>query len=339
MKAAVLHQLPASSLSFEDVEPPALGDRELLVRIRACGICGTDLHILAGESYRPILPFVLGHEPVGEVVDGGRDADRSWLGRRISLSLFRGCGVCRWCVAGDERLCPDLESVRGVLNAWGGFAELMTVPGEQAVSVPAGLGTVEAAALVDAGATAVNAAEVAAATGSTEAVVIGGGPVGFLTAEALRCHGIASCVVEPQEARRKAAGDAGHRTAVELAEPAGDTTLVVECSAAPAAVAWALDALRPHGTLLLVGYGVAPLLDLAPAARKELTIRGIRSGARSHLARAFDLAAAGEIRLPPIQIWPIAAINDAFEALRTGAVAGKAVIEIADQEKERAWTS
>jgi D-arabinose 1-dehydrogenase-like Zn-dependent alcohol dehydrogenase len=89
---------------------------------------------------------------------------------------------------------------------------------------------------------------------------------------------------------------------------------------------------------LVVGYSQVPALDLAVVARRELHIRGIRSGSRAHLEEALRLAAEGAIRLPPISVWPLHEVNDAIEALRDGRVPGKAVIQVTPPEEER-WTS
>jgi propanol-preferring alcohol dehydrogenase len=322
MRAAVVEELPTATLALVDLEPPEPAPGELLVRVEACGICGTDLHILEGSSYRPALPFVLGHEPVGLVVDAAGPASAEWLGRRVTLTLFEGCGRCRFCLAGDERLCPDLRSIRGVLDAAGGFAEQMTVPAAQAVEVPDALSSVEAATLVDAGATAMNAAGVIGA----EAVIVGGGPVGLLLAEILRSRGIDSVVVEPREERRALAAELGHPVAASLAELEAPVPVVADCAGDAAAVAPALELLEPHGTLVLVGYARLADFETAPIARKELTLRGIRSGSKAHLEAVIRLAAERAIRLPPATTWPIAEINAAFEALREGRVAGKAVV-------------
>src|SRR5437879_709779 len=112
---------------------------ELLLRVDACGICGTDLHILSGDSYRPALPFVLGHEPVGTVIAAGEAGGDRWLGRRVILTLFTGCGQCRECRRGQERICARLRSISGVLGVWGGYAESMVIRAAQAVEVPTAL--------------------------------------------------------------------------------------------------------------------------------------------------------------------------------------------------------
>jgi 2-desacetyl-2-hydroxyethyl bacteriochlorophyllide A dehydrogenase len=330
--AAVVTELPARELSLETVAEPMVGPRDLLLRVQACGICGTDLHILEGASYRPELPFVLGHEPVGTVVAAGSEAGDDWTGRRTTLTLFEGCGSCAWCAHGLERLCPDLRSVSGVFATWGGFAELMVIPVAQAVAVPEALTSASAATLVDAGATAMNAAAVIGEARRNRVLIAGGGPVGFLLAEILRHRGVRVTVSEPQERRRAALAKLGHDVVAGLGDIASGVDVLADCAGAEGVVGQAFELLPPRGLLVAVGYGRLSDLDFAPVARKELTIRGIRSGSHTDLADVLRLAAAGDIRLPAISTWPIAEINDAFAALRRGEVEGKAVILVQENE-------
>jgi NAD+-dependent secondary alcohol dehydrogenase Adh1 len=338
VRAALVRELPASVLEVTDVaEPAPVAADELLIDVEACGICGTDLHIVEGKSYRPELPFVLGHEPVGVVIAAG-DAARDWLGRRVTITLFRGCGRCALCLSGDERLCPELVSITGVLDSWGGFAERLLVRAAQAIEVPEALTATQAAVLVDAGATAVNAARVALAHGGPRFVVMGGGPVGFVVTERLRAARRSVLVVEPQHLRREALARLGHETAegLDLDQP---PDVVIDCAGAPEAVAPALEQIAPRGLYVVVGYGRAASFDFAPVARKELTIRGVRSGSQSDLKEALELAATGDIRLPAVSTWSIEEINDAFRALRLGEVEGKAVIVFANRKEREPSTS
>ena len=106
-------------------------------------------------------------------------------------------------------------------------------------------------------------------------------------------------MVEPQEGRRRALEELGHAVAA-APEAALRPDVVVDCAGVPEATAWAIGALRPRGTLVVVGYGLVPSFDSAPIARKELSLVGVRSGDRRDLERALELAAAGQIRLPAI---------------------------------------
>jgi 2-desacetyl-2-hydroxyethyl bacteriochlorophyllide A dehydrogenase len=338
MRAAVVRELPAADLEVTDVaEPEPKAVDELLIAVEACGICGTDLHIIAGHSYRPALPFVLGHEPVGTVIAAG-DGVREWLGRQVTITLFRGCGACALCLSGDERLCPELVSITGILDSWGGFAERVLVKAAQAVDIPEGLTANEAAVLVDAGATAMNAVRVALEHGGEQFVVAGGGPVGFLVAERLRAARKTPFVVEPRSRRREALARLGHEVGGSL-DVAAAPDVVLDCAGDPDVLSWALENLAPRGLYVAVGYGLVPAVDLARLARKELTMRGVRSGSRSDLQEALELAASGGIRLPTISTWSIEEINDAFRALQAGQVEGKAVIVFAGGEERKPWTS
>jgi 2-desacetyl-2-hydroxyethyl bacteriochlorophyllide A dehydrogenase len=332
VRAAVLGRLPATRLEIADLPEPAMPPGSVLVEMSACGICGTDLHIMSGSSYRPELPFVLGHEPVGTVIAASPGVDRQLIGRRVAAAIFTGCSRCAPCRSGDERLCERGARVTGVLGPWGGFADRLVLAADHLVDVPAALSDVTAASLVDAGATAQNAARVVLADEwppSPAMVVAGAGPLGLLVAELLRAAGIAATLVEPNPLRRAAARALGLAAVASLAETDDLLDVIVDCAGAPQAVAPMLSRLAARGRYLSVGYSTVPELDLAVVSRRELTIRGIRSGTPADLARILSLAADGTIRPPACQTWGLEGINEALDALRRGTVAGKAVIEFA----------
>ncbi len=160
MMAALLTGIPSRQLQLTDLGSPRPGPGEALVAVRACGICGTDLHIMAGESYRPELPFVLGHEFMGTVLEGP-GATQDWAGARVVPTLFSGCGLCEACRDGEERLCSSGPTIVGVLGRPGGFAAQVVVPYRHLLRVPEAMPDEVAAALVDAGTTACNAARLA----------------------------------------------------------------------------------------------------------------------------------------------------------------------------------
>jgi 2-desacetyl-2-hydroxyethyl bacteriochlorophyllide A dehydrogenase len=330
VRAALLTTIPAHRFEAGELPDPVPGPGELLLDVLACGICGTDLHILEGRSYKPELPFVLGHEPVGRVIAVGSSEDSQWLGRRVTITLFTGDGTCAWCRAGDERLCPAMVSITGVLKANGGFAERLVVRTAQVLPVPDSLSDDEAASLVDAGATAANSVRVANAAKGTLTVIVGGGPIGFLAAELLRAAGRESLIVQTSAPRREALAAIGHRVAASIDDVHETPGVVIDAAAAPEVLPWSLDVLEPHGTYVAAGYGSVEHLNLAPLARKEVAIVGVRSGRRDDLAHIVALAAAGTIRLPPISRWRLGAINDALVALRERHVPGKAVIGMHD---------
>lgn len=326
MLAAVAREIPTERLEISTVAVPSPeADDDVVLRVEACGVCGTDLHILAGQSYRPETPFVLGHEPVGVAVAAG-DKARDWLGRRVTMTLFTGDGSCRMCTRGDERLCPDLVSITGVLGAWGGYAAYLRVHARQLLEVPLSLSWAEAASLVDCGATAANSVRIALTREPRSVLVLGGGPIGYICAELLRVQGVSVQVVQPSPLRRQALERIGHDVVDSIRAAAQPVDVVIDCAGTAGVVAPGVHALGPRGMYLLAGYAQVPEMDFAAVARKEVDIRGIRSGRRQDLESIIALAASRQIRLPQITEWRLSDANEALTALRHKQVPGKAVI-------------
>ncbi len=326
MRAALLTRLPSESFEMAMVDQPEPGPEWIEVRVEACGICGTDLHILDGLSYRLALPFVMGHEPVGTVTKGPSDL----MGTRVVPSIFLGCGRCEQCRAGDERLCISGPNITGIRGIWGGFAEKMWVHPRQVIVVPQGLSPSSAAALVDAGASAYNASRLALGQNPHGVLVLGGGPVGFLTASILRSKGVTVTVIEPNVLRRTALKSQGFDAASVLDETdPREFDMAIDCSGVAEAFRDVITWLPPKGWCFVVGYAEVPLMDMATVSRKELTLRGVRSGRRDDLAAVLALAESQVIDLPPMDTWSLENINVALSELKAGRVAGKAVITVA----------
>ena len=149
MQAAVLDQ-PGEPLQLRDVPVPEPGDGQVLLRVRACGVCRTDLHIADGELTEPKLPLILGHEIVGEVVWLGESVDDVEVGDRVGVPwLGWTCGTCRYCERGQENLCANARFTGYTLD--GGFAEFTVADARYVFPLPEAFGDVEAAPLLCAG--------------------------------------------------------------------------------------------------------------------------------------------------------------------------------------------
>jgi len=286
-----------------------------------------------GQSFRPDLPFILGHEPVGTVVAVGSSELERWLGTRVTATIFVGCGRCSLCRAEAERLCPNVQEITGLLHAAGGYAEYLVIRASQAVEVPSALSSEAAASLTDAGPTAVNAVRAALTRQPATVVIVGAGPVGFLCAELLHLAGRDFVVVEPNALRREALSQFGYRVAPQLDEVTFSPDTMIDCAAAPGVVPWALQHLSARGVFVAVGFQAVPNFELIPVVRKEIALLGIRSGSRDDLIRILDLAATWRIRLPEVATWQLDGINEALTELRGGRLRGKAVVQMRRRER------
>ncbi|MEZ0394592.1 MAG: zinc-dependent alcohol dehydrogenase family protein [Desulfurococcaceae archaeon] len=154
MRAAVLREpAPVESrpLSIEEVQRPRPGAGEVLLRVLACGVCRTDLHIVEGELAPPKLPLIPGHQVVGIVEEAGEGVDPGLVGRRVGVPwLYYACGRCKYCRRGLENLCEN--ALFTGYNVDGGYAEYMVAKADFVHEIPAPLGSVEAAPLLCAGA-------------------------------------------------------------------------------------------------------------------------------------------------------------------------------------------
>jgi 2-desacetyl-2-hydroxyethyl bacteriochlorophyllide A dehydrogenase len=329
VRAAQLVEIPSTELKLADVPEPELGPLSVIVSVEACGICGTDLHIMEGSGYRPELPFTLGHEPVGTVSAVGPDVDEAVLGSRVVPSIFVGCNHCHACRSGDERLCVNGPDITGVFVQPGGFAQRMALMATQLVTVPAHLPVEVAATLVDAGATAHNAVRTVLdelQVGAGEHLVVGAGPVGFLVAELLRYRGAHPVILESNEERRRVAQKCGYQVEHDLSEIDGPFSSVIDCAAAAGLVDALLSVLNPHGVYVSVGYAMLDHFDMPLVSHRELVVRGVRSGRRSDLEQVLGLVADRAISPPIWESWPLEEINTALASLRSGLVGGKAII-------------
>ena len=152
--------------------------------------------------------------------------------------------------------------------------------------------------------------------------------MGLLVSELLVSTGQVVTVVEANALRRSVLAERGMTTVPSLAAADGSFTTVIDCAGSSELVVDALATLRPHGLYLVVGYSTVPGLDLSLVARRELVLKGVRSGTRGDLEDVLAAVARGEVTPPPVTTWLLAEINEALCALREGRVAGKAVVVV-----------
>ena len=187
MKAAVLHK-PGSPLVIEDVDKPQPGAGEILIRVRACGVCHTDLYLMAGEWRLPKLPLILGHEAVGEVEAVGSDGANFKVGDRAGIPwIYSTCGACEYCTSDREPLCPSVVVTGFMVD--GGYAEYVKAPASHAVAVPPELTFVDAAPLYCAALTSYRALKVSGCRVGETVSIWGVGGLGHYAVQIARACG------------------------------------------------------------------------------------------------------------------------------------------------------
>ena len=290
---------------------PEIGLEDVLVRVRACGICGSDVHGLDGSTGRRIPPIVMGHEAAGEVVETGAAVRDLKAGDRVTFDSTIYCGRCFYCTRGDINLC-DNRQVLGVspgeYRRHGAFAEFVAVPRRIIYRLPDQL-SFEQAAMIEAASVAVHAVNLTPFPLGASAVVVGTGMIGLLAVQALRAAGCARVVaVDLEESRLESARKLGATETIaasqvnvpgavrELTDGLG-ADVAVECVGARPSVETAIASVRKGGMVTLVG-NVSPTADLPLQAvvTRQIRLQGSCASSGEYPA-VIALLAAGTIRV------------------------------------------
>lgn len=303
---------------------------ELLVAVRACGVCRTDLHVAEGDLpvHRPqVIP---GHEVVGEVVEAGQGVGAEFaVGDRVGIAWLRHtCGRCRYCIRGAENLCP--ESRYTGWDADGGYAEFATVPAAYAHPLPAGYSDTELAPLLCAGIIGYRALVRAELPPGGRLGIYGFGGSAHLTAQVAIAQGVEVHVMTRGEAARALALSLGAASAQGAADPP-PAPLDAAILFAPVGdlVPSALEALDRGGTLAIAGIHLSdvPALNYQRHLFQERQLRSVTANTRAD-ARAF-LAFAGEYRIEVTSPqYPLDRADEALSDLAAGRVSGAAVLTV-----------
>ena len=311
MKALLLSEY--KHLEVTDIPVPAIGADEILVRVAACGICGSDVHGYDGSSGRRVPPIVMGHEAAGVVETVGEDVGDFRPGDRVTFDSTVYCGTCACCRRGDVNLC-DRREVLGVscgdYRRAGTFAEFVVVPARIAYQLPETLSFHEAA-LLEAVAVALHAVSLVPIRPDSTALLLGAGTIGLLLQQALRVAGCSRVFVADVDATRLALSEKLGATEVlksgpDLVAKLLDRTngvgvdLAVEAVGITATVTSAIESVRKGGTVLLVG-NITPevTIPLQKVVSRQIRLQGSCASAGEY-PRAIELVSSGKIRVAPL---------------------------------------
>ena len=283
--------------------PDAVAGRgEVVIAVLAAGICGTDLHIEAGE-YPSVPPVTMGHEFCGVVAELGAGVDSSWAGARVTAeTLFSTCGECRWCRAGRPSICPFRKSVGTHVD--GAFAPRIRVPAANLHRLPDALSD-RAGAICEPLACVCNSlSDPAAIDAGDEVLITGPGAIGLLAAQVARVNGGHVHVRgTPADGERlELARRLGFETSTTEEPYSGDPPdVVVECSGAGPAIATALEVVTRGGTIVQMGLRGAPVtVPFDEICFKELRVRSGFACNPAAWRRAMRLVADDLIQLEPL---------------------------------------
>jgi len=321
VKALVL--TAPSQLEFTDFPDPIPADDEVLLRIQACGICGSDIHGWDGSTGRRRPPLIMGHEAAGEIVAIGSHVERWRPGDRVTFDSTISCGACPYCARGEVNLC-DHRRVVGVAPAeyrqHGAFAEFLAVPARILYALPAGL-TYQQAAMVEPVSIAIHAVQRVRLAPNATAVVVGAGMIGLFVIQALRWAGATRIIaVDLADNRLALARELGATDTLrsdrcdvpaEVARLAGGNgaDVALEVVGVSATLNLAIASVRRGGSVVLVG-NLASKTDfpLQSVVTRELTLHGTCASAGEY-PLCLDLIARGVIRVEPM-ISAVAPLTD-----------------------------
>jgi len=302
---------------------------ELMIDVAACGVCGTDLHIVDGSS-RSSPPVILGHEYAGTITDVGPAVHGYSVGEAVAVDPNISCGSCFYCRRGEVHLCENLRAL-GV-DVDGGMAESCIVPAGQVYRLPKSL-PLEKAVFVEPLSCVVHGIDRARIRSGDNVVVLGGGTVGLLVLQLARISGAARVIlVEPLEWKRAIAAKVGAENVLDpaqtnIVEFVNDTThvgadVVIECVGKAETVGLAFELVRRGGTVELFGVcALGTKIPFEPSSVyfKELTIVG--SYVNPHtFDRSIALLAENKVMTDhfAIQRYPLDGVHEALKSLREG---------------------
>ncbi len=328
MRAAIIHG--ARDLRVEEAALPPVGPTDVAVRIRAGGICGSDLHYYQHGGFGTVRlrePMILGHEIAGEVVEAGAEVTRVRTGDIVAVDPSRPCGHCRYCQEGMPRHCLNMlfyGSAMRFPHVQGGFREMLVCTEAQAVPVPAGM-PVEKAAFAEPLAVCLHAATQAGPLLGKRVLVTGAGPIGALCTMVARHAGarevVATDVADaPLVVARSIGADAALNTHTDpgamdrFGVDKGYFDVVFEASGNGHALTGAIHAARPGAVIVQVGIGVETPLPINALVAKELQLRGtFRFDREFEWAVGFIGTSAIDVTPLLTEVVPLAEAVRAFE--------------------------
>lgn len=337
MKAAVVTQFN-QPLEIKDVEIPKVTAGKVLVKMIATGVCHTDLHAMNGDwPIKPSLPFIPGHEGVGEVVEIGEGIHHLKVGDTVGIPwLYSACGHCDHCYAGWETLCKQQQNSGYSVN--GSFAEYCLANGDYVGVIPDGVNLLEIAPILCAGVTVYKGLKMTEAKTGDWVAISGIGGLGHVAVQYAKTMGFNVVAIDVDDTKLALAKDLGADVGInalkvnvkeEVLKATGEGCHgVLVTAVSPKAFEQAVSIIRRGGTMVLNGLPPGKFdLSIFDMVLEGITVRGSIVGTRLDLKEALDIAAKGKVKAH-ISVEPIENINDIFKRMEQGKIEGRIVVDL-----------
>jgi propanol-preferring alcohol dehydrogenase len=333
MKAMQLNQtalVDTSPLKLVDIDIPQPGPQQVRLKIHACGVCHTDLHIVEGDLELPRLPTVPGHQIVGVAEVVGDEVTLHQVGDRLGVPwLYQSCGQCRYCRAGKENLCEQIQFTG--LHANGGFAEYMVVAEKFAYPIPAVFGNAEAAPLLCAGVIGYRSLRLSRIEPGQRLGLYGFGAAAHIVLQIARHWGCQVFVFTRSEHHRELARLLGAAWAGQAGDDPG---VLMDSSIIFAPAGWlvpeALRILDKGGVLALGGIHMSPIPEIPYSLLwHERTIQSVANSTRQDVVELLQVAAEIPIKTE-VEIFDLSQANQVLSRLKQSKINGAGVLQIGE---------
>lgn len=324
MKALVLSDY--KRLEYVEVDQPSPGDDELLIRVAACGICGSDVHGFDGSTGRRLPPIIMGHEAAGTVESIGRSVSRFRRGDRVTFDSTVSCGKCFFCARAQFNLCEHREVI-GVstpeFRRMGAFAEFVAIPERIAYHLPEEM-PFEQAALIEACAVAIHGVSLTRIIPGDRTAVIGAGMIGLLTLQAVKRAGAAEVTVfDIDDSRLAMASRLGASRTINSRDPNSTRELLeqtdgrgidvsLDCVGISDSIKLAIDLVRKGGQVTLIGNLASTVqFSLQSVVTRQILLQG-SCASSGEFDRSIELITERAIDVAPL-ISAVAPLRDGAE--------------------------
>lgn len=338
---AVRYYGPGKPLKVEKIETPRIGDDGVLVKVRAAGICHTDLHFLDGTltPWKGELPLTLGHEIAGEVYEVGKNVKKFKKGDRVVVDNNVGCGKCDYCKAGSQNLCVNLDQIGFTVD--GGYAEFVKAPESSLVKLPPDVSFEAGSVLPCAGASAYHGLANIAGLKKGEALMINGfGGVGTMALQVAKHLGAKTIVVDISDEKLKLAREMGadgviNAAAANVGEEVKKLTngkgadVVIEFVGRKKTMENALNSLAKMGRYVILGY-TKDNLELSPLGLVVGEHKVLGSVAYTHQDLENMVKLTHEKKIKPVvsRAFKLEEVPKALELMKEGKIVGRTVVKL-----------